>query len=816
MLDNQGQPVPQGVAGELFIGGVQVARGYLNRAELTAERFIDDPFRPGGQLYRTGDLARHLPDGNIEYLGRNDDQVKIRGLRIELGEIQAGLTAIDGIKEAVVIAHEQRLIAYYTGTAQTVETLRTALLAHLPEFMVPAQFMHLDALPLSPNGKLDRKALPAPDAVQDRPYEAPEGDTETLLASIWCELLGVERVGRHDNFFEQGGHSLAAIRLIDKLGKAGLAAAINDVFQQPSVAALARHLDASCSAHAQTIVTVRASGSQTPLFLVHEFTGLDFYFPVLGQHLPGDFPIYGLPGIPGGEAQPRTLECLARYQIAQLRKVQPHGPYRLAGWSFGGVLAFEMANQLLGADEGVEFLGLIDTYVPRLADQGKARWQGPRAVENQLLLTCNSFWRTQGEAGTAPLAQLQRLEAQQSDFASLLASCREHHLLYGLWSSMSDVQLRDYFERELAHGHAMAHYRLAPLDIPVHLFRAEQGSDSVASLGWRETLPAQVLLEVGVPGDHRSMMQAPHIATLGEAIARVLQQLQGRAEQPSYQPLVAIQSGQPGHAPVFCVPGAGDSVTSFIGLAEALGPDWPVYGLQARGLDGNRVPHSAVEAAADCHVQAIEGLYPQGPLNLVGHSFGGWVAHAMAARFEAKGRQVRSLTLIDSEAPGEAGSCGRPYTFGEALEKLIHALQLSTGKALGIEPQAFAQASDDEQLRQLHAAMVRIGLLPARSAPRALDGTVRTFATALRTRYQPRMNYSGPAGLVLVDDPSLNTAGNAREQAAMQAGWQALMPQLALWQGPGDHFSILKVPDVFSLAAWWHDGQALQLGKVTE
>ncbi|MGO0633783.1 amino acid adenylation domain-containing protein [Pseudomonas sp. SAR267] len=816
VLDGQGQPVPQGVAGELFIGGVQVARGYLNRAELTAERFIDDPFRPGGRLYRTGDLARHLPDGNIEYLGRNDDQVKIRGLRIELGEIQAGLTAIAGIKEAVVIARDQRLIAYYTGTAQTVETLRTALLAHLPEFMVPAQFMHLDALPLSPNGKLDRKALPAPDAVQERPYEAPEGDTETLLASIWCELLGVQRVGRHDNFFEQGGHSLAAIRLIDKLGKAGLAAAINDVFQQPSVAALARHLDASCSAHAQTIVTVRASGSQTPLFLVHEFTGLDFYFPVLGQHLPGDFPIYGLPGIPGGEAQPRTLECLARYQIAQLRKVQPHGPYRLAGWSFGGVLAFEMANQLLGADEGVEFLGLIDTYVPRLADQGKARWQGPRAVENQLLLTCNSFWRTQGEAGNAPLAQLQRLEAQQSDFASLLASCREHHLLYGLWSSMSDVQLRDYFERELAHGHAMAHYRLAPLDIPVHLFRAEQVSDSVAGLGWRETLPAQVLLEVGVPGDHRSMMQAPHIATLGEAIARVLQQLQGRAEQPSYQPLVAIQSGQPGHAPVFCVPGAGDSVTSFIGLAEALGPDWPVYGLQARGLDGNRVPHSAVEAAADCHVQAIEGLYPQGPLNLVGHSFGGWVAHAMAARFEAKGRQVRSLTLIDSEAPGEAGSCGRPYTFGEALEKLIHALQLSTGKALGIEPQAFAQASDDEQLRQLHAAMVRIGLLPARSAPRALDGTVRTFATALRTRYQPRMNYSGPAGLVLVDDPSLNTAGNAREQAAMQAGWQALMPQLALWQGPGDHFSILKVPDVFSLAAWWHDGQALQLGKVTE
>ncbi|MDU9403114.1 amino acid adenylation domain-containing protein [Pseudomonas sp. zfem004] len=820
VLDGQGQPVPQGVAGELFIGGVQVARGYFNRTELTAERFIDDPFstRPGARLYRTGDLARHLPDGNIEYLGRNDDQVKIRGLRIELGEIQASLTAITGIKEAVVMARDQRLIAYYTGEAQGSETLRAALLTHLPEYMVPALFMHLEALPLSPNGKLDRKALPEPDAIQDRPYEAPEGETETQLAAIWAELLGVERVGRHDNFFELGGHSLAAIRLIDKLVKAGLQAALNDVFQQPSVALLARHLDASHAGRAQTVVTVRGAGSQPALFLVHEFTGLDFYFPVLGQHLPGDFPLYGLPGVPYGEPQPRTLECLARYQIEQLRKVQPHGPYRLAGWSFGGVLAFEMANQLLGADEQVEFLGLIDTYTPRLADQGKARWQGPRALERQLLLNCSTFWRTQGEAGEARLAQLQRLEAEQADFNTLLASCREHQLLYGLWSSMSDAQLHHYFTRELAHGHAMAHYRLAPLSVPVHLFRAEQGSEGLSNLGWREALPAQALVEIAVPGDHRSMMQAPHVALVGEAIAQALDRVAARpAEQAvAYQPLVAIQTGQHGHAPLFCVPGAGDSVTSFVGLAEALGPDWPLYGLQARGLDGCSVPHVSVQAAVDCHVQAIEALYPQGPLNLVGHSFGGWVAHAMAARFEAKGRQVRSLTLIDSEAPGDLGTCGQPYTFGEALQRLIDALQLSTGKALCIEPLAFAQASDEEQLRQLHGAMVRVGLMPARSLPKALEGTVRTFASALRTEYQPTLGYSGPVGLVLVDDPSLDAAGNAREQAKMQAGWQQLMPQLALWQGPGDHFSILKVPDVFSLAAWWHEGQALQLGKVTQ
>ncbi|MBK4995751.1 amino acid adenylation domain-containing protein, partial [Pseudomonas sp. S37] len=242
ILDDQRQPVPQGVAGELYIGGVQVARGYLNRAELTAERFLDDPFTPGARLYRTGDLARHLADGNIEYLGRNDDQVKLRGLRVELGEIQAGLTAITGIKEAVVLTKDQRLIAYYTGEPQLVETLRTALLAHLPEFMVPAQFMHLEALPLSPNGKLDRKALPEPGVLQDRPFEAPQGETEHLLATLWADLLGVERVGRHDNFFELGGHSLLAVTLTARLREHGLHADIRVLFGQPTLAALAAAL----------------------------------------------------------------------------------------------------------------------------------------------------------------------------------------------------------------------------------------------------------------------------------------------------------------------------------------------------------------------------------------------------------------------------------------------------------------------------------------------------------------------------------------------------------------------------------------------
>ena len=240
LLDTQLQPVPLGVVGELFIGGVQVARGYLNRPELTAERFLEDPFH-GGRMYRTGDVGRYLPDGNIEYLGRNDDQVKIRGLRIELGEIQARLLEHAQVNEAAVVARDDRLIAYYTGLHTDIEQLRAHLLQHLPDFMVPALFMHLDALPLSPNGKLDRKALPAPgmEALIVREYVAPQGDTEILLARLWAELLKVERVGRDDNFFELGGHSLLAVSLIGRLRQEGMEADVRALFEQPTLAGYA-------------------------------------------------------------------------------------------------------------------------------------------------------------------------------------------------------------------------------------------------------------------------------------------------------------------------------------------------------------------------------------------------------------------------------------------------------------------------------------------------------------------------------------------------------------------------------------------------
>ncbi|MDD1013907.1 non-ribosomal peptide synthetase [Pseudomonas rubra] len=244
VLDEGLQPVPVGVTGELYIGGAQVARGYLNRPELTAERFLDDPFSdaPGARMYRSGDLVRWNADGTLDYLGRNDDQVKIRGVRVELGEVEAALAVQPGIGDAVALVRGERLLAWFTETAPVdLDSLRHALQAKLPAHLVPQAFMRLEQWPLTSHGKLDRRALPDPDpmALISQVYEAPQNDAEATMAAVWAEVLGVERVGRHDNFFELGGHSLLAVTLVERLRKAGLVIDVRVLFAQPTLAALA-------------------------------------------------------------------------------------------------------------------------------------------------------------------------------------------------------------------------------------------------------------------------------------------------------------------------------------------------------------------------------------------------------------------------------------------------------------------------------------------------------------------------------------------------------------------------------------------------
>ncbi|MGY4485166.1 aryl carrier-like protein [Bradyrhizobium sp. LM3.2] len=282
--DGHGAPVPFGAVGELYIGGAGVARGYLNRPELTAERFIASPFVDGDRLYRTGDLGRYLPDGNLEFLGRNDDQVKIRGFRIEPGEIAARLCEHAFVRDAVVVAQQdgrgdKHLVGYVVCApeAQSDEvdgpdlanTLRAHLSARLPDYMVPSAFVRLSGLPLTVNGKLDRKALPAPadDAYARAAYEAPRGAIETALAEIWAELLGVERVGRHDNFFELGGHSLLAVQLLSRLRRLSLGVEVRTLFATPVLADLAASLGRSHEVAVPASLITEQSTAITPQML---------------------------------------------------------------------------------------------------------------------------------------------------------------------------------------------------------------------------------------------------------------------------------------------------------------------------------------------------------------------------------------------------------------------------------------------------------------------------------------------------------------------------------------------------------------------
>ena len=371
------EPVPIGAAGEIHIGGAGVARGYLNRPELTAERFIASPFVDGDRLYRTGDLGRYRHDGTIEFLGRNDFQVKIRGFRIEPGEIEARLAEHPGVREAVVLPREdapgdKRLVAYTTTRPDSAPpgagALRAHLAASLPEYMVPAAYVALDAWPLTANGKLDRQALPAPDssAFAARGYEPPVGETEERLARIWADVLKLERIGRRDNFFELGGHSLLGIRLMFEIRRAfGKTLAVGVLFSQPTVAGLAHDLERGVEvSEFMSVVPIGTRQAGTPIFMI------DLIERDLARHLGRRYSVYGLTfglaaaGSGQNAHRPQNIENFSTHYIGQMRSVQPRGPYRLIGHSLGGLIAYEMACELAEAGETVEFLGLLDCEAP--------------------------------------------------------------------------------------------------------------------------------------------------------------------------------------------------------------------------------------------------------------------------------------------------------------------------------------------------------------------------------------------------------------------------------------------------------------------
>ena len=384
VLDEELNPVPVGVSGELHIGGVGLAHGYLNRPEATAAKFIPDPFshEPDARLYKTGDLARYLPDGNIEFLGRTDFQVKIRGFRVELEEIEIALNSHPGVSESVVLAAEDQtggncLVAFIVPLrgAPPAAELRAFLHKKLPEYMVPPTFVVLKSFPLTPNGKLDRRALPMPPPERDAAGEgfvAPTDEVESQLVKIWEEILARNPIGVRQNFFDLGGHSLLAARLMHRIDRSfGKKLPMATLFDSPTIEKLAPFLRTNGDGVLpswSSLVAIQPEGSNPPFYCVHGVGGNVLGFRELGRQLAPDQPFYALQaqGLDGARPCYGCIEDMAAHYLREIHTIQPAGPYFIGGFSFGGLVAYEMAQQLHRTGEEVALLVLFDTYLATL------------------------------------------------------------------------------------------------------------------------------------------------------------------------------------------------------------------------------------------------------------------------------------------------------------------------------------------------------------------------------------------------------------------------------------------------------------------
>ncbi|WP_244136518.1 alpha/beta fold hydrolase [Burkholderia sp. BCC0405] len=550
----------------------------------------------------------------------------------------------------------------------------------------------------------------------------------------------------------------------------------------------------------------------------------------VSEHLGAGWRVCELDADPAGNPSldmPPTVEWLATRLLERIVALQPRGPYRLAGWASGGLLAYEVATQLTGRDETVEFLGIADASLAAAAAAarpGQAADAAPGVRLVELVASgCGAAhardlrraeWLRlfDGEAGAAAGARAidpRDLfeDAATSDFAGIASRCRDAGLLPAGLRGLSDAQLQRWLDRWAALDHAFAHYEPFSLPLPVHWFELRNAGADAATLpdradGWAARLEPGMCRVVDVPARH---VAAGGVApALGRAIAHALQcERHAQPLQTSYLPHLPIQRGTPGYPPVVLIPGAGDNVATFLPFAIAVERGWPMHGLQPRGLDGVLAPHASVAAAAAAYLPVVERLAADArePVHLIGHSFGGWVAMEIACRLQAGGRPPASLTIVDTEAPASAGRLGRQYTFASVVWNLVHALEQATGRSLGIERDALFRADRRGQWAMLHRGMVDARIIRGGSGPRDVQGIVRTYGTALRTAYRPAGVYAGRATLVLAadcDDPARSFAPDD-----VLSGWRRFAPRMALWRCPGNHYTMIRPPYVERFAQWW-------------
>ena len=526
ILDQTLQPVPIGVAGELHIAGAGLARGYLNRPELTAERFISTPHtdqHTNGRLYKTGDLARYLPDGTIEYLGRIDHQVKLRGFRIELGEIETVLSQHRAIDQCVVLvqenaAEDQQLEAYVVGQNPLPNDLRRYLKEQLPDYMVPSLFVVLESLPLTANGKVDRRALAVPEGygrVESDRAIPPRTALELQLAQIWADVLNAETVGVQENFFDLGGHSLLAVRLMAQVEQAlGIHLPLATLFTDPTIEAQARLLNNQQDAITHSpLVPIQPHGTLSPLFCIHPVGGNVFCYAELAQHLGRNQPLYGLqsPGLYDEETVVLSIEAMAKAYIQALQTVQLHGPYHLAGWSMGGVIAIEMAQQLQSIGESVARVTLIDSYSPATITSAVAQADPPEdkvlANIRSLITDLNGIFGTQLPIDWSELATLE----PEAQLQQVFAIAQSMNLLP---STLEWPQMKRLFDVFTANRAALAHYQPKPFSSSRVLLCCAEAD--TGDRGWDAVLSSYDSIQI--PGDHYGMMHGPNVQRLAHAL----------------------------------------------------------------------------------------------------------------------------------------------------------------------------------------------------------------------------------------------------------------------------------------------------------
>jgi thioesterase domain-containing protein/acyl carrier protein len=511
----------------MYVGGAGLARGYLNRPELTAQKFVPHPFseRGGERLYRTGDVGRWLTDGGIEYLGRADEQVKIRGFRIELGEIEATLAEHPAVDEAVVAMKDygpddKRLVAYIVANSALISEIEPFLRERLPHYMVPASFVMLETLPLTANGKIDRRALPLPERTGSAAgvaYIAPRDNLELRLTEIWQKVLGLESVGVRDDFFKLGGHSILAVQLMAKIKQLlEIDLPLTTLFQTPTIEYLASLLRREQPASIfSSLVKIQSGSSMPPFFCVHPSGGNVLCYAALAHHLGPQQSFYGLQswGLGKVNVPHTTIEEMATHYLNDMKTVQPHGPYFLGGWSMGGVVAFEIAQQIRMQGEQVGLLALIDSRAPAPA---------PEISELGESVLLETFARDLGlemESLKFSRDELQRLRSDEQ-LRYLFECARASNILP---PDLELDQLQRLFELFKINLAAMLSYLpQGKQDRITFLRAAEQAAQNGhhQAAGW-ESFATEVEIHF-VEGNHFNMIRAPFVQSLASQLRACL------------------------------------------------------------------------------------------------------------------------------------------------------------------------------------------------------------------------------------------------------------------------------------------------------